>query len=98
MQKISYRTQVLLHIFEFQKEHGRGIGFNELVEKTKLDRVIVSKSFDSLWDMGIIEDIMDGHDGEIDGVYHKKIFSKVIVINNNFWKFVEMIYNDLMEG
>ena len=54
--KISFRTQVLLTIHDFQTEYGHGIQFNQLHKRSGLDRVIVSKSFDSLMDMGMIED------------------------------------------
>lgn len=89
MEKISKRTQVLLKIFEFQKEHGRGIKFDELVDISELDRETVSKCFDGLFDMHIISDKMI----EIDGMH-----SKVIFIVNGSWKFVEKIYKELKEG
>ncbi len=62
--RISYATQVLLAIYDFQKEHNRGIRFNELIEKTGLNQAIVSKSFDYHMDRGIIKDewaIVDGN-------------------------------------
>lgn len=62
-QRISYATQVLIAIYDFQNENDRGIGFNELVEYTGLDRAIVSKSFDYHMDRAIIKDgwtIIDG--------------------------------------
>ncbi|MCK4544176.1 hypothetical protein KAU43_01430 [candidate division WOR-3 bacterium] len=61
--RISYATQVLIAIYDFQNENGRGIGFNELVEYTGLDRAIVSKAFDYHMDHGIIKDdwaVVDG--------------------------------------
>lgn len=89
MQKLSYRTQVLMKIFEFQTEHGRGILFNELLETTGLDREIVSKCFDSLWDKHWIEDKMD----TIDGMH-----SKVIFIPEEVMPFVKEILDDITEG
>lgn len=61
--RISYATQVLIAIYDFQNENGRGIQFNELVEVTGLDRAIVSKSFDYHMDRAIIKDdwaVVDG--------------------------------------
>lgn len=62
--RISYATQVLIAIYDFQNEHDRGIRFNELVEVTGIDRAIVSKAFDYHMDHGMIKDdwaIIDGN-------------------------------------
>ena len=85
--KVSYRTQVLIHIFEFKKRHKRGIGFNELVESTGLSRAIVSKSHDSLSDMGIIYDDWV----TVDGKHMKALF-----ITPASLKFVGGMIQDLL--
>lgn len=56
-ERINIRTKVLMAIFEYQDEHGHGIGFEELVKKTGLKRQTVSKCHDSLSDMGIVMDV-----------------------------------------
>jgi len=79
--KISYRTQVLFCILEFQEEYGHGIGFNQLVERCGLERKIVSMSHDSLYDMGLVNDIM--HFDE-----KSKTYSKVMEITKGSIDFV----------
>lgn len=55
-EKVSLRTQVLGNILDYQIENGHGIGFNDLVDVSKMKRATVSKCHDSLSDMGILED------------------------------------------
>ena len=68
--RISYATQVLIAIYDFQNENGRGIGFDELVEYTGIDRAIVSKAFDYHMDRAIIKDDW----AIVDGKHRKVIF------------------------
>lgn len=56
-EKVSLRTQVLGNILDYQIENGHGIGFNDLVDVSKMERAIVSKCHDSLSDMGMLEDV-----------------------------------------
>jgi predicted transcriptional regulator len=54
--KISLRTQVLLEILEFQEEHNRGVMYTELLNRLDLNQAVISKSLDSLQDIGLIMD------------------------------------------
>lgn len=77
--KISLRTQVLGNILDYQIEHGHGIGFNDLVDISKMKRATVSKCHDSLSDMGMLEDVWHLED---------ELHSKVMQIPDEQLEFV----------
>ena len=84
---ISPRTQVLIAIRMHEINHGTGIGFTKLVESfSDLSRVMVSLSFDSLSDMGIICDDM---------VNTRKVWHKAIFITEDSREFVDKVILDL---
>ena len=77
--KISYRTQVLITLRNLEKALGRGVRFNELVKACDFDgvkknrvRAIVSKSLDSLDDIGLTHQI-DAKMVLLDGFWVKLI-------------------------
>ncbi|UCE36187.1 MAG: hypothetical protein JSW00_11640 [Thermoplasmata archaeon] len=56
--KLSKRNIVLIEIRTIEKaQKGKGVGFNQLVEKLKgkVSRATISKALDSLFDMGILD-------------------------------------------
>ena len=90
---LSKRLIVLLHIYDYQVEHGHGIGFTELKERTGLPHGTVSKSHDSLSDIGLVTDTL---------IKEGEAWTKVIQIDDmsmcitrrikqelNYWKFIE---------
>lgn len=93
MKDISKRTKVLMIIREFELKNNRGILYKELLEigkRRKLSAGAVSKSFDSLMDMGLLEDdwIVFERDGE-------RLHTKAITTDNKFHPFIDTTIKDI---
>ena len=92
MDKISSRTLVLIAIRNHELSEGRGIGINELVEKMSgMERATVSKSLDSLDDMGLI------HQMDAEMVLHGDGWTKLMTTTKDSQPFIDGAIKDLVE-
>lgn len=86
---ISYRTRVLMVLRKLELEYKRGVTFRELEDYCMFNRSIVSKSLDSLDDMGIV------HQLDAEMILFRGTWMKVITTNEEHRQFIDNMILDI---